>query len=877
MSQQSDAKLSTGHRGLDRTFRGVIPGDNIVWHIETIEDYRCFVEPYCQFAQKAEQNLTYFRFAKHEPLVEDSPHIQRVTLDPEKGFENFITDLHQVLKQNGRGGYYLFDCLSDLAEYWYSDQMLGNFFMLTCPYLFDIEAVAYFGLYRNYHSYPLATEPIIHTAQVSSNVYRYKNELYVYPLKVLQRYSPTMYMVHKWQEDDLPIVTHSATISEVLNSQARSPLEPTLTEQGIWNRILRQAEEICIANASGETFEEEEQFLHRRLIHMMISRDERIAKLVEKYLSLKDILHISKRVIGTGLIGGKSVGMLLSRAILKKANERWQHILEPHDSFYIGSDVFYTFLIKNGIWWERQRQKDEELYLDGSESSRHRIIVGEFPEYIERQLNEMLDYFGQSPFIVRSSSLLEDNYGNAFAGKYDSVFCVNQGPREKRLEDFKAAIRTIYASAMSEKALVYRAQRGLLDLDEQMSLLVQRVSGTFYNKIFIPQAAGVGFSYNPYVWSEGIDPQAGVLRLVFGLGTRAVDRSDDDYTRVVALNAPEKRPEASQGEAQQYTQRKIDVLDLEANQLVSMDFSEVAGHGEGIPLDIFASYDYEIEKYAKEKQLQDVFAWRLDFCPLLTKTEFVSDMRQMLRVLHQAYDYPVDIEFTCNFYDEKEYKINLLQCRPLQIKGGGVIADPPSDIARSDRILQAEGAIIGRSCVCEIDRFVYVVPSVYGELPIKDRHKVARLIGQLLHVPALYQDKTIMLIGPGRWGTTTPSLGVPITFYEINTISVLCEIVTMRDDLVPDVSLGTHLFSELVEMDILYLALFPQRANNSFCQEFFERSENSLKTYLPEAEHYAEVIRVIESENFPIGLYANALTQKSICYFKQNSKKTNKG
>jgi len=358
------------------------------------------------------------------------------------------------------------------------------------------------------------------------------------------------------------------------------------------------------------------------------------------------------------------------------------------------------------------------------------------------------------------------------------------------------------------------------------------------------------------------------LRLVFGLGTRAVDRSDDDYTRVVALNAPEKRPETSRQEAQQYTQRNIDVLDLEANQLVSMDFAEVIKQGEGIPLGIFASRDQEIERYAKEKNLKDVFPWRLDFHHLLAETEFTSDMRRMLSTLHQAYNYPVDIEFTCNFYDDEEYKINLLQCRPLQVKGGGVIPAPPADIAPSDLILQAEGAVIGHSQVGKIDRFVYVVPSVYGQLPIKDRHKIARLIGQLMHVPEFYQDKTIMLLGPGRWGTTTPSLGVPITFYEINTVSILCEIVTMRDDLAPDVSLGTHLFSELVEMDILYLALFPHQQNNHLHQEFFEQSDNTLAKYVPEAAGHANVVKVVEPGNDEVVINANALKQKVVCYVK---------
>ena len=175
--------------------------------------------------------------------------------------------------------------------------------------------------------------------------------------------------------------------------------------------------------------------------------------MAQQYLTLKDILNVWRRMIGTGLVGGKSVGLLLARAILEKVDPRWKAMLEPHDSFFIGSDVFYTFLVQNKIWWVRQKQKDPSHFLEGSEEARQRMLEGVFPEYIARQFGDLLDYFGQSPIIVRSSSLLEDNYGNAFAGKYESVFCANQGPHQKRLQDFMSAVKTIYASTMSEKAL----------------------------------------------------------------------------------------------------------------------------------------------------------------------------------------------------------------------------------------------------------------------------------------------------------------------------------------------------------------------------------------------------------------------------------------
>jgi hypothetical protein len=86
---------------------------------------------------------------------------------------------------------------------------------------------------------------------------------------------------------------------------------------------------------------------------------------------------------------------LLARAILVRKNARWRELLEAHDSFYIGSDVFYTFLVRNGCWWVRKRQRDPRTFLEGAETGRQRILTGTFPDYIERQFDEVLDYFGQ--------------------------------------------------------------------------------------------------------------------------------------------------------------------------------------------------------------------------------------------------------------------------------------------------------------------------------------------------------------------------------------------------------------------------------------------------------------------------------------------------
>ena len=862
-------QLSTGLPGLDRMLKGLIPGDNIVWQVDAIDDYRPLVEPYCRYAVATGKKLIYIRFASHPPLVSEADGAEVHRLHPEEGFESFITEIHRVIEKTGRGGYYVFDCLSELAEHWYSDQMLANFFMLTCPYLYDEEAIAYFGILKNYHSF-YATTPIHDTTQVWIDTYRHKGKLYVYPLKVQQRYSPTMYMLHVWEGDEFLPATESAIVAEILTSVPWLKLGASTFRLGVWHRTFLQAEEVGNPVERAECPIEEAEEVTRRLMRMAVTRDERVLELANRYLKLSDLLEIGSRMIGTGLIGGKSVGMLVARAILKHSDPRWRDLLEPHDSFYIGSDVFYTFLVRNGIWWLRQQQRDPETFLHGAERARQRILVGTFPDYILKQFENMLDYFGQSPIIVRSSSLLEDAFGNSFAGKYESVFCANQGPHQKRLEDFLSAVRTIYASTMSEKALRYRAQRGILDKDEQMSLLVQRVSGAMYGNRFFPQIAGVGFSYNAYVWNEEIDPRAGVLRLVFGLGTRAVDRADDDYTRVVALNAPHRRPESGIDEVRQYAQRNVDVLDLQSNQLVSNEFVEVAKESRGIPLDLFASRDEAVDRFAAETGRTDLFPWFLTFDTLLSNTPFVTDMREMLAKIEEAYGCPVDTEFTANFFGDGSCRINLVQCRPLPVTASGTAAELPDRIEQEDLVLEARGAVIGESRLSRVDRLVYVVPAVYGQSPVGERYAIARLIGQITHADGGKKAGAIMLMGPGRWGTTTPSLGIPVTFAEINTVSILCEIVAMREDLIPDVSLGTHFFNEIVEMNMLYLALFPGRDGNVLHDRRLLAAPNRLTDLVPGATAWSNVVRVIDVADLGDGaalkLNANTLKQRVVCY-----------
>jgi hypothetical protein len=860
---------STGLPALDAMLKGVRPGDNIVWQIDSIrEDYLPFVYPFIKHARQHHIPLIYFRFALYPELLSPNDCTRIYYLKPEEGFERFVNEILDVIDTYGRGAYYVFDCLSEIAVDWYSERMLGNFFMQVCPYLYQLETVAYFALLKNHHITDAITA--IHTtAQVIVEVFRDKNRLYLQPFKVDGRHSPTMYMLHQWERNEFTPVISSAQVTEIMARVPQTWLDFTIQRIDVWPKMFLQAQQVLDEVQARKRPTQDAEYYFQRLLRMEITTDPNFKPLAEKYFDLEDLLHIRKRMIGTGLIGGKAVGMLLARTILKKSHQRWVNTQEEHDSFFIGSNVFYAFLVQNKCWDILRRQRNVPAFLPEADTARARIRAGVFSDYITNQFKEMLNYFGQSPIIVRSSSVLEDAFGNSFSGKYDSVFCANQGTPEERLEEFISAVRTVYASTISDEALHYREKRDLLNYPERMAILVQRVSGNVYGNLFFPHAAGVGFSFNPFIWHQDIEPQAGMLRLVFGLGTRAVDRRDDDYTRIVSLSAPLKRPESTLDQVRKYAQHHVDILDLKANKLATSTFAEIIREtGLTAVLDQFASRDPEIERMMLEPGQAHLFPWVLTFEQLLSRTDFMETIRGMLTTLQAAYNFPVDIEFTINFLEDGTYHINLLQCRPFPVQQESTAVELPAGIPEDKMFFRTQGPIIGNSLVTHVDRVVYVVPAEYDRLSQSDRFSLGRVIGRLTHTPDLTHRHRIMLIGPGRWGTTTPSLGVPVTFAEINTVSVLCEIVAMNADIIPDVSLGTHFFNDLVETGVLYLAIFPDQAESFIRDEFLLQAPNRLAALLPADTAWERVIRVVDLPvaGTKLHLHVNTLEQRAMCH-----------
>ncbi|WP_274363121.1 PEP/pyruvate-binding domain-containing protein [Paenibacillus thermotolerans] len=843
-------KVSTGLKGFDQAIDYLRLGDNVVWQVDSVSSYRMMVDPYVTQAKLDGRKLVYVRFGSHPPILDNFDGIKVYHLMAQNGFESFALAVNHLIEKEGKGTFYIFDCLTELLEYWHSDLMIGNFFTVTCPLLFELETIAYFAVIRNVHTYGTIGR-IRETTQLLLDLYQVNHNYYIHPLKVWNRYSSTMFFPHLIQGQKAAPITSSVEATKLFSSIRRG--EERLD---YWDALFKNAEEVLVTDP------EHKEAAKRLLMRMLIGSESKMFELCDRYFTLSDILKIASREVGSGFIGGKSVGMLLARKIIERDGEgRFAPYMEPHDSFYIGSDVFYTYIVQNGWWKLRTKQKTKRGYYKYAPELREKMLGGKFPDHIREQFVQVLEYFGQSPIIVRSSSLLEDNFGNAFAGKYESVFCVNQGTLEERCEAFEQAVRTVYASTMNEDALAYRMNRGLAEKDEQMAILVQRVSGDHYNDVFFPHIAGVGNSSNLYVWDKSIDMDAGMLRLVFGLGTRAVDRTVGDYARIVSLDDPSRLPLMNAQDLKKFSQHDVDVLSIKENRLATCSLDEIMRHDVKVNKDLFASVDYLTEERLRERGITNRNTpYILDFKQVLKHTEFPSLMRDMLSLLSNVYEYPVDIEFTANFTKDKRFTVNLVQCRPLQTRGlGKSIAFPKASDGRNC-FFSTNGNFMGGNVRLPIDYVVFIHAKPYLERNEQGKYAVARQVGK---INSALKGKNAMLIGPGRWGTTTPSLGVPVHFTELCNMSVICEVASAEGGLMPELSYGSHFFQDLVETGIFYSAVFAGRDDVVYRPEVVLERENILESVLPGSSQYSDVIHIAATDGME--LFSDIVTQRLIC------------
>jgi hypothetical protein len=611
------------------------------------------------------------------------------------------------------------------------------------------------------------------------------------------------------------------------------------------------------------------------LIRRLLSDEPGFVAIAKHHLEVEDFVELVPHIVsssgGHGKLGGKSAGLILARRILARSTEYadlLQQIRTPRTK-YLTSDTIQAFLEFNQL---QDAYDHRYLELDQIRREYPHIVQtfkrSAFPPDVSRDLQAALDEFGDVPLVVRSSSLLEDRFGAAFSGKYKSLFLANRGSRAERLDALLDAVAEVYASVLGPDPIEYRAERHLLDVHEEMGVMIQEVVGRRVGAWFLPAFAGVAFSTNEFRWSPRIRREDGLLRLVPGLGTRAVDRLPDDYPVLVAPGQPTLRVNAALDEVVRYAPRYVDAINLVERRFETIEVRRLLREaGAGMPALAQIVSVLEDQRLRRLTPLDDLGRVEaiVSFHGLLTATAFVQQMRAILRVLQDRIGAPVDIEFASD--GEALY---ILQCRPQSAAVVDAAPAIPRDIP-GDRVIFTARRYVSNAALAGITHVVYVDAAAYASADEPAMRRAAQTIGRLNR---LLPRKKFILIGPGRWGSRGDiRLGVPVGYADISNTAALVEVARRRGDYVPDLSFGTHFFQDLVESDIRYVPLFPDEPGTVFNERFLRGAANSLARLLPDAAGVADLVRLIdvprETGGPPLALLMNADLDEAIAFIAE--------
>ncbi|MBK7140763.1 MAG: nucleotidyltransferase domain-containing protein [bacterium] len=635
------------------------------------------------------------------------------------------------------------------------------------------------------------------------------------------------------QEDKL------VTLSRALHqSQSLEQLTDAIRR---YHRIAPQGADVPSATQRG---------VHAALIRRLFSEQVQFVDIAKNFITVNDFHSLLQNVVfgseSRGKLGGKSAGLYLAeKIIVKSANgDPLLAGIKTPKTWYVTSDAIMSFMYYNNLE-EIVEQKYKEINQVRLEYP-HVVQTfknGIFPPEVLKGLSVALDDLGDRPLIVRSSSLLEDRFGAAFSGKYKSLFLANQGTKQERLNALCDAITEVYASTFGPDPIEYRAERGLLDFYEEMGIMIQEVVGTKVGHYFLPAYAGVAFSKNEFRWSPRIKREDGLIRLVPGLGTRAVDRLSDDYPVLLAPGQPGLRVNVTMEESIRYAPQYVDAIDLTTSSFETVSIQH-----------LLRNYGHEIQNVHElvsildRDHIRNFLGLHCDFSKddlivtfegLITRTQFVQRIKAILQLLESKLGTPVDIEFASDGRD-----LYLLQCRPQSSADESTAAPIPRDLPK-DRVLFTANRYVSNGRMPDITHIVYVDPQQYDA--VADRQtliEIGRAVGKLNKV---LPKRQFVLMGPGRWGSRGDiKMGVSVTYSEINNTASLIEIARKRGNYLPDLSFGTHFFQDLVEANIRYLPLYPDDPGIQFNEQFFKDSPSIFTQLLPESAHLDRVIRLID-------------------------------
>jgi hypothetical protein len=508
--------------------------------------------------------------------------------------------------------------------------------------------------------------------------------------------------------------------------------------------------------------------------------------------------------IGMGSIGGKARGLAFLDSMIKRNNisHKWPdvHISIPQ-SVVISTDIFTEFMEDNDLYRVALSDKTDEEILE-------QFIEARIPMRIHEDLYTFLS-FVRNPIAIRSSSLLEDSHYQPFAGIY-STYMIPYVKDDERLmsEMICNAIKSVYASAFFKDSKAYMAATSNVIDEEKMGIILQQVAGKQYGKRFYPTISGVARSINFYP----IEPEKsedGIANVALGLGKYIVDggltlRFSPKYpNKVLQTYTPEL--------ALQETQKIFYALNLdeaqftpsvdECNNLLQLKVKEA--EQDGSLKQIASSYDMQ------NNVIRDGVNYDgkklVTFANILKHNTFplAEILDEVLEIGEREMGKPIEIEFAVELDTPKDqpYEFHLLQIRPI-VETDETTSVNVDEVNVKDTIIQCNQAL-GNGIIRDVQDFIYVKPETFDASKSKE---IANHIGDLNN-KFLADGKNYVLVGPGRWGSTDPWLGIPVRWAQISAARLIVESGLEKYRIDP--SQGTHFFQNLTSFRVGYFTINP--------------------------------------------------------------------
>ncbi len=521
---------------------------------------------------------------------------------------------------------------------------------------------------------------------------------------------------------------------------------------------------------------------------------------------------------------------------LKRLNDILRDSLQENESYFVGSFVFYNLIQSNQellavlTVYKHMEGSDEEKETNGN-GYNERLNKAKIPDHLKRQLETLFnEKLKGRPFIVRSSSTMEDQKNASFAGLYESIICFGED-----FDEFFRAVSSVYSSVYTPKVLNYRKKLNLLDMEENMGLLIQQLNGDWYGDYLLPDIAGVSLSHAPD--SHGPDPADGMMTVVHGLGELVVNKGG----KIILYNKPNSDPYLGS----RYSQDTIVVLNRKSGKVEEISIREFLKNA---PIH-------------NSKTLKDIYS-HIDMDPITTKFSFKPDkahvsfegltkssnpalpliMEYYTKRLKEAYGGEVDVEFTAVKSGNK-YKVKIVQCRYDHVPDTLKPARIPENLGPKQILIQNNESL-SSGFATDIEYMLYIPMECYDESnPDSLTWQEFQALRQWIYqINKNMKAKNYIIVSPGRFGDNIDSeLGVFVRSNDYDNTAAIVETVG-RGKFKVAPSAGTHDYRLIKEKGIATLSVDagrtienigdPKKADHIFSEEILNAVPNRITRFL---------------------------------------------